>query len=43
MKKILFCGGGSAGHVIPKIAFFVEFKEFHFCFIGTDGIEEKKC
>ena len=41
MKKILFCGGGSAGHVIPNIALIEELKEFHCCYMGTDGIEEK--
>ncbi len=43
MKKILFCGGGSAGHVIPNIALIEELKEFHCCYMGTDGIEEKIC
>ena len=43
MKKILFCGGGSAGHVIPNIALIKELKEFHCCYMGTDGIEEKIC
>lgn len=43
MKKILFCGGGSAGHVIPNISLIEELKEFHCCYAGTGGIEENIC
>ena len=44
MKKILFCGGGSAGHVIPNIAIIEELKNDYEClYIGTDGIEESIC
>lgn len=42
MKKIVLCGGGSAGHVIPNIALLPELKnsydEIHY--IGSDGIEK---
>lgn len=44
MKTILFCGGGSAGHVIPNIALIEELKEHFNCvYMGTDGIEKDIC
>ena len=44
MKTILFCGGGSAGHVIPNIALIEELKNnFNCIYIGTDGIEKNIC
>lgn len=44
MKKIMFCGGGSAGHVIPNVALIEELKEnFHTCYMGTGAIEENIC
>ncbi len=44
MKKILFCGGGSAGHVIPNIAVIECLKDIADCsYIGTDGIEKNIC
>lgn len=44
MKKILFCGGGSAGHVIPNIAIIEELEGItQNYYIGTDGIESKIC
>lgn len=44
MKKIMFCGGGSAGHVIPNIAIIEELKkEYQICYIGTGAIEERIC
>lgn len=44
MKTILFCGGGSAGHVIPNVALIEELKEHFNCvYIGTDGIEKSIC
>jgi UDP-N-acetylglucosamine--N-acetylmuramyl-(pentapeptide) pyrophosphoryl-undecaprenol N-acetylglucosamine transferase len=44
MKKIVFTGGGSAGHVIPNIAIIRElFKDpaFDLYYFGTDGIEQR--
>lgn len=44
MKKILFTGGGSAGHVIPNIALIEELisaGEADVCYMGTDGIEKE--
>lgn len=44
MKKILFCGGGSAGHVIPNIAIIESLNGItENYYIGTDGIESKIC
>ena len=44
MKTILFCGGGSAGHVIPNIALIEELKEHFNCvYMGTNGIEMDIC
>lgn len=42
MKKILFTGGGSAGHVVPNLAIMRELKYTHeLCYMGAGGIEEK--
>lgn len=44
MKKILFTGGGSAGHVIPNIALMEELiseGKTDVCYIGTNGIEKR--
>lgn len=43
MKKILFCGGGSAGHVIPNIALIEQLSEYDTLYIGTGAIEETIC
>lgn len=43
MKKILFCGGGSAGHVIPNIALIEQLGEYETAYIGTGAIEESIC
>ena len=44
MKKIMFCGGGSAGHVIPNIAV-IECLDgiFNAVYLGTGGIEKNIC
>lgn len=40
MKRILFTGGGSAGHVIPNLAVMQELKgQYSIAYMGTDGIE----
>lgn len=40
MKKIMFCGGGSAGHVIPNVAIMNELEgRYSVEYMGTDGIE----
>ncbi len=44
MKKVLFTGGGSAGHVLPNIALMEELLstgEADVMYMGTDGIEKK--
>ena len=44
MKKILFTGGGSAGHVIPNVALMEDILKGGFadvCYMGTDGIEKR--
>lgn len=44
MKKILFTGGGSAGHVVPNIALIEEILSSgraDVCYIGTNGIEKQ--
>lgn len=44
MKKIMFCGGGSAGHVIPNIALCDQLKgQFELCYTGTCAIEKDIC
>lgn len=43
MKKILFTGGGSAGHVVPNIALIEELlkeNDIQTAYCGTDGIEK---
>ena len=41
MKHILFCGGGSAGHVVPNLAVMNELKYSHrISYMGTGGIEK---
>lgn len=43
MKKILFTGGGSAGHVVPNLALMEEILSdgrAEVCYIGTSGIEK---
>ncbi len=43
MKKILFTGGGSAGHVLPNLALMNEIRTAGFadvCYMGTEGIEK---
>lgn len=44
MKKILFTGGGSAGHVVPNIALMDDLLttgKAEVCYMGTDGIEKR--
>lgn len=44
MKRILFTGGGSAGHVTPNIALIealVNSGEIDCCYMGTNGVEKR--
>lgn len=44
MKRILFCGGGSAGHVIPNVAIIEALDGItDNLYLGTDGIEKSIC
>lgn len=44
MKKIVFCGGGSAGHVIPNLAIIESLpSQLTPYYMGTDGIEKHLC
>lgn len=44
MKKIMFCGGGSAGHVMPNIALIERLSDsYNISYVGTDGIEKGIC
>ncbi|MBQ9118391.1 MAG: UDP-N-acetylglucosamine--N-acetylmuramyl-(pentapeptide) pyrophosphoryl-undecaprenol N-acetylglucosamine transferase [Clostridia bacterium] len=43
MKKVLFVGGGSAGHVVPNIALIdcmLRMGKMDVCYMGTDGLEK---
>ncbi len=44
MKKILFTGGGSAGHVLPNVALIREILtrgDTEVCYMGSEGIEKE--
>ena len=44
MKKITFCGGGSAGHAIPNIALYEDLKsKYEISYLGTPSIEKNIC
>lgn len=44
MKKIMFCGGGSAGHVIPNIAIIEDIsRKYDTAYLGTPSIEKSIC
>ena len=44
MKKIMFCGGGSAGHVIPNVALYEQLNgRYQLCYVGTGAIEKNIC
>ena len=40
MKKIVFTGGGTAGHIYPNIAIAEELTDFEKHYIGTNGMEK---
>lgn len=41
MKKIMFTGGGTAGHIVPNIALINELNNYEIHYIGTNGMESK--
>lgn len=44
MKKIVFAGGGTAGHVMPNLALIDELKsEYHCIYVGGSGMERGLC
>ncbi len=42
MKKIVFTGGGTLGHVMPNIYLMEELKDWEIFYIGSNGIEKEK-
>ncbi len=42
MKKIVFTGGGTLGHVMPNIYLIQELKDFECFYIGGSGLEKEK-
>ncbi len=42
MKKIVFTGGGTLGHVMPNIYLMEELKDYEQVYIGGNGIEKEK-
>lgn len=43
MKKIVFTGGGTLGHVMPNLYLMEELNdEYDCCYIGSNGIEKEK-
>ncbi len=41
MKKIVLCGGGTAGHIYPALALVDDLKNFEIHYIGSNGIEKE--
>ena len=41
MKKIVFTGGGTAGHIIPNIAIIEELKNYKIYYLGSNGMEKE--
>jgi len=42
MKKIVFTGGGTLGHVMPNLYLIEELKDWEICYIGSNGVEKQK-
>ena len=42
MKKIVFTGGGTLGHVMPNLYLMDELKDWQVFYIGSNGIEKEK-
>lgn len=42
MKKIIFTGGGTLGHVMPNLYIMEEFPDYSIAYIGGNGIEKDK-
>lgn len=42
MKKIVFTGGGTLGHVMPNLYLMEELKDWEIFYIGSNGIEKER-
>lgn len=42
MKKIVFTGGGTLGHVMPNLYLMEELKDYNISYIGGSGIEKER-
>ena len=42
MKRIVFTGGGTLGHVMPNLYLMEELKDWEVYYIGSNGIEKQK-
>lgn len=42
MKKIVFTGGGTLGHVMPNLYLMEELRDYEIAYIGSNGIEKDK-
>ena len=40
MKKIVFTGGGTGGHIMPNIALIEQLNDFEIYYIGSNGMEK---
>ena len=41
MKKIIFTGGGTAGHIIPNLAIIEELQNYKIYYLGSNGMEKE--
>ena len=40
MKKIVFTGGGTAGHIMPNLALIQNLKNYKIYYLGSNGMEK---